>query len=141
MRVYVDAGVILCFITGDPPEMAEKARSMFEAADRRELVLALDAIILAEVVWVLQSFYKIDKRKIVQVLQAFIANDGVEMPDKSEGLYALALFAEKNVDFADALVSVHMNRDGVTGIFSFDKHFDRLPGITCLLPGRIPSTN
>ncbi len=138
MRAYVDANVILRFITGDPPEMAREAKALFEAADRGEITLALDEIIVVEVVWVLHSFYKIEKNKIKQVMQAFIANEGVEMADKMDILLALTLFADKNVDFADALVSVHMNQNDVRGIFTFDRDFDRLPGVKRLTPGPTP---
>jgi len=141
MRAYVDANVILRFITGDPPEMALKAKTLFEAADRGEVTLALDEIIVAEVVWVLHSFYKIEKDKIKQVMQTFIANKGIEMADKTGALLALTLFADQNVDFADALVSMHVNRDGVSGIFTFDRHFDRLPGVKRLTPGATSSTD
>jgi len=89
------------------------------------MTLVLDEIIVAEVVWVLQSFYKVERDKIKRVVQAFIANEGVEMADKMGVLLALMLFADKNVEFADALVSVHMNRDGVRTVFTFDKDFDR----------------
>ncbi len=135
MRAFVDANVILRFITGEPTEMAEQARTLFEAVEGGEMALAVDEIIVAEVVWVLDSFYEIEKRKISQVLQALLIHDGIEMADKTGVLEALTLFADKNVDFADALVSVHMTKSGVKGIFSFDKHFDRLPGVKRLNVG------
>ena len=42
---------------------------------------------------------------------------------------ALSIFADHRVDFADALVAARMSRRGISEVFSFDTHFDRLPGV------------
>jgi len=126
---YVDANVILRFLTGDPPEMAAQARALFEAAERGELTLRVEDIVIAEAVWVLQSFYRHPPAEIGRVLQELLSREGFEAADKPSLLAALALYAGKHVDFADALVAAHMAREGVGEIYSFDQHFDRLPGI------------
>ncbi len=134
-RAYVDSNVILRFLTGDPPEMAAQAHALFEAVEQGEVTLVLDDIVVAETVWVLQSFYGYPHDDIARVLQELFSHKGLEADDKPGLLAALHLFAEKNVDFADALVAVHMERRGMREIFSFDRHFDRLPGIIRLSPG------
>lgn len=97
--------------------------------------LVIDEIIVAEIVWVLRSFYGYSNHDIAQVVQEFLSHEGLESDDKPGLLAALNLFAEKNIDFADALVAVHMQQQGKQEIFSFDRDFDRLPGITRLTPG------
>ncbi len=134
-RAYVDSNVILRFLTGDPPEMAAQAHALFEAVEQGEVTLVLDEIVVAETVWVLQSFYGHPHHDIARVLQELLSHKGLEADDTLGLLAALHLFAEKNVDFADALVAVHMERRGMREIFSFDRHFDRLPGIIRQSPG------
>ena len=134
-RAYVDTNVILRFLTGDPPDLAAQARVLFDAVERGELVVVVDEIIVAETVWVLQSFYGYPPSEIARVLQELLSHDGLQMDDRVGLLTALSLFADKNVDFADALVAVHMGQQGVEMIFSFDHHFDRLPGIVRRSPG------
>ena len=56
--IWTDANVILCFITGDPPDMAEKVLELMARAEKGEAALRLSHIVAAEVVWVLYSFYK-----------------------------------------------------------------------------------
>jgi len=134
-RAYVDANVILRFLTGDPPDLAERARALFDAMERGEVTLLITEIVLAETVWVLQSFYGYPPQDIARVLREFLIHPGLEAEDKAGLLAALSLFADKNVDFADALVAVHMGRKDVQEVFSFDHHFDRLPGIIRRQPG------
>lgn len=108
--ISVDANVILRFLIGDPPDMALQARSLFEAVERREVMLWNDEIVLAEVVWVLHSFYQHGPERISPVLQELLNHEGIETEDKPGLLAALALFADRDIDFADALVAVHVDR-------------------------------
>lgn len=135
-RASVDANVILHFLTGDPPEMAAQARALFDAVDRGEITLVVEEIVVAETVWVLHSFYGYAHCNIGRVMQQLLSHPGLEADDKAGLLTALHLFAEKNVDFADALVAVHMERRGLQDILSFDSHFDCLPGIVRQSPGQ-----
>jgi len=134
-RCAVDANVILRFLTGEPADLAAQASALFDAVDRRQSTLVVDEITVADTVWVLQSFYGYTHRDIARVVQELLSHPGMEAEDKDGLLSALHLFAEKNVDFADALVAVNMERNGLGEIFSFDRHYDRLPGVTRLIPG------
>lgn len=135
MRAWVDANVILRFLTGDPTDMAQKARTLLEAADEGRVVLVVEDIVVAEVVWVLTSYYGYPASKVATTLQELLSHDGMECADKPSLLVALHLFSEKKVDFADALLAARMAGQGGGSIFSFDRHFDRLPGVTRLMPG------
>jgi predicted nucleic acid-binding protein len=134
-RFYVDANVILRFLTGDPPEMAAQARALFYAVEEGSVKLVIDEIIVAETVWVLKSFYGYPNQDIARIVRELLSHEGLEADDKPGLLAALSIFAEKNIDFADALVAVHMRQEGMQEIFTFDRDFDRLPSITRLTPG------
>ena len=140
-RAFIDANIIVRYLTDEPWEMAREAEALFEAAERGEVTLMLDEITVAEVVWVLSSFYKASREVIKESLLTFIANKGVLMDDEKGALLALTLYADMNVDFADALVSVHLSRNGVQDIVSYDKHFDRLPGVNRMSPKEFLATN
>jgi len=134
-HAFVDANVILRLFTNDPPEMADQAQNLFARVDAGEVRLHVPEIVVAEVVWVLQSFYHLSPDVISSLLQEFLSNEGLICEDKSKILIALSLFASKHIDLIDAFVSVQMNGEGIGEIYSFDQHFERLPGITRLNPG------
>ena len=136
-RVYIDANVILRFLTGDPPDMAAAARALFEAVEQGKVILVIDEIIVAEAVWVLKSFYGYPHDEIARILSELLSHDGLEAGNIPGLLVALDLFAEKNIDFADALVAVHMRERGILEIFSFDLHFDRVADVVRLSPDAV----
>lgn len=123
--VWVDANVLLRFITGDPPEMAAQALTLFQRAERGEVTLRLAPLVLAEVVWVLTSFYKLPKKRITEVLVPLLAAKGVwsESPDLL--MQALLSMSLANVDFVDAFLAETARRQGES-VCSFDNDFDRL---------------
>ena len=130
---YVDANVILRFLVGDPPDMAERAARLMQAVERGEVTLRVDDIIVAEVVWVLSSFYKYKVQEIATTLLELLAQDGIEVEDSI--LSALVLYSSKGIDFVDALLATRMQVHGVRQVFSFDRHFDRVAGLERLEPG------
>jgi len=130
----VDANVILRFLTKDPPEMAEAALKLFQKADAGEIALVLHAITAAEVVWVLESFYQHPKAQIAQVLEDFFNCDGLIIEQEAVLRESLELYHRRNLDFADALLAMLALHSGVSIIYSFDRHFDRVEGITRLTP-------
>ncbi len=131
----VDANVIIRLLTDQPPEMAEKAEQLFAAVDQGGITLFVADLVVAEVVWVLKSFYSFSPVEISTLLYDFLSNDGLQCEDKPGLLKALSIYKDKNIDFIDALLAVQMVRLGIVNIYSFDAHFDRLPGITRLTPG------
>lgn len=131
----VDANVLLRFLVGDPPEMAEQARRLFEAVDRGEIQLVLEEIVVAEVVWVLESFYGHPRGQIAEVLRSLLGHEGVLVDDRAGLLQALTTYADQGIDFADALLATNMQRRGLRELFSFDRDFDRLPAVDRRTPG------
>jgi len=133
----VDANVILRFLLDDPPEMAEQAAQVFQLVSDGRLQLLVDDLIVAELVWVLKSFYKKSVAEITAVLRQFLLADGIILTNQSVILQALALFETYNVDFIDALLTARMQKAGHDLLISFDKHFDRLPGVQRIHPQNI----
>ena len=135
LRVYVDTNVILRFLLNDPPEMAEKAAQVFEAAEKGEVTLVVNAIVIAEAIWVLQSFYKQSIPTISKAITDLILNEGILIEDKVTLLSALHLYEMRRIDFIDAWLAAIMQQQGIQQIFSFDEHFDRVAEIQRLEPG------
>lgn len=133
-KAYVDANVVLRFILNDPPGMARQASKLFLAANEGRLVLIVSLITVAEIVWVLESYYGHAKARIAETLTSFLSADGLEVPELILIITALDRYQSKNIDFADALLATQAINKGPAAIYSFDRHFDRIPGVTALKP-------
>ncbi len=128
-KVFIDANVVLRFITKDPPEMAEAALNIFKKAEAGEINLILIPLTVAEIVWVLESFYEYSKEKIAETLSEFFLCDGFEVEELDAIIDALNFYKEKNLDFADAFLAAIAIKRGNPYIYSFDDHFKRIAEI------------
>lgn len=134
-EAWLDANVVLRFLTADHPEMYARARAVMLRAERGEMRLRLSPLTVAEVVWTLDSFYGLPRQAIATRLTQFLSADGVEAEERDVLLQALLDYEEKNVDFVDAYLARHAERLGPSRVCTFDlKHFLRL-GVETVAPG------
>ena len=126
-RLWIDANVILRFLTKDPPDMAKRAAELMEKAENGEISLLVSPLVLAEVIWVLKSFYKYPTADISRVLLLFISAPGIETLDRELIIRSIELARDQNVDFADAYLSLQAESRNET-VCTFDAaDFKRLP--------------
>jgi predicted nucleic acid-binding protein len=126
-RLRVDANVLLRFLTGEPESLAERAARLIRRAEAGEVLLILTPLVVAEMVWVLKSFYRRSSTEIAHVLIPLLSADGLEVRDREILVGALELARDKNVDFVDAVLALEAVRDRET-VCSFDEtDFRRLP--------------
>ena len=59
--VFVDTNVFLRFFTNDLPEQAAAAEALFRRAAAGEIELVTNVMVIAELVWVLESYYRLPR--------------------------------------------------------------------------------
>jgi len=126
-RLRVDANVMLRFLTGEPELLAQRSARLMRSAEDGEVLLVLSSLVVAEIFWVLKSFYRRSLGEIAEVLIPLLSADGVEVQEKEILIGAIELARDKDVDFVDAVLALEAARDGET-VCTFDaKDFKRLP--------------
>ena len=122
---WLDANVLLRFLTGSPPELAERAARLLQMAQRGEISLRVHSVVVAEVVWGLESFYGYSREEISGVLVPLLEQPALRLEGARTVIRALEAMAENNVDFVDALLAETARSRGES-IASFDTDFGKL---------------
>ena len=130
----VDANIFLRYLTGDVPEQAAKARNLLERAERGEESLVTTVLTVAEIVWVLESVYELDRSSIRAKVVAILGLPGLTVEDQEILLQAIVWYEEKIVDIADCYSAAWMEHHGFEEVYPFDQDFDRFEGLTPLRP-------
>ncbi len=129
MREFLlDANVLVRFLVQDDPKQSAAAMALFEKAERREVRLHLDALVVGETVYVLMGRYERDRSEVVNVLLALIQNVGIETLEAEVVTDALQRFAATKVDFSDAWLasrSAQLHHP----VASFDRDFDKFKDV------------
>ena len=126
-RLWVDANVLLRFLTGEPDDMYEHSAELMARVEKGDAKLMISQLVLAEVIWVLKSFYKYSMEEIADALVSLLSASGVEAEDRQMMVRAVELAREKNVDYIDAHLALAAVAHGEE-VCTFDKtDFKRLP--------------
>src|SRR5690349_25158684 len=104
-RRIVDTNLIVRHLVQDHEKHAKAAAKLFDACDRGEIELVVLASVLAECVFVLESFYKHPRVEIAKVLSALIATPGIEMQQRAIHLDALSRYGATRVHFVDCIIA------------------------------------
>jgi predicted nucleic acid-binding protein len=121
-KYLLDTNVLLRFLLDDHPELSKAAAGLFQQAADEKCLLILTDLGIAEAVWVLTSFYKLERQKVAESLAKLLIKAGVHCPTLEPVLDALARFKATNCDFFDCYLAAQAASSGVA-IASFDKDF------------------
>jgi len=124
----LDANMVVRFLVQDDLKQSVAATALFEKAERREVALHLDALVVAEAVYVLTGRYGRSRTEVVNVLLAMIQNAGIVTREEEMVTDALRRFAACNVDFSDAWLAsrgAQLRRP----VASFDRDLDKFKDI------------
>lgn len=134
-RFFVDTNIFLRYLTNDIPAQANAVKELLWKAARGEIALETNTLVIAEIVWTLQSYYELPPEEIKDKVLGILNTPGLRVEDSDLVGRAILLYAEKNVDFIDAYNSCWMRDQGLTEVYTFDaRHYKRLEGISPLIP-------
>lgn len=128
--VFVDTNVFLRFLTNDVPAQAAAVEALFRRAAAGEVRLTTNAMVLAELVWVLKSYYRLGRPEVQERAMAVACMDGLLIPEVDVVIDAFLAYTDSNVDFIDAYNACWMRQRGLARVATFDKqHYSRLEGM------------
>lgn len=130
MSAFIDTNVLVRHLTGDPPDMAERATVFLASADE----LLLTDLVAAETVYVLESFYEAPRSQIAEAMRSLLAFHPIVCVDTPLLLRALEVYETDRIDFAEAYLVACAETTGVNEIASFDRSVDRVTTVRRIEP-------
>lgn len=91
-------------------------------------------LVLAECVYVLESFYEVERVRVAELMRAAIALPSIRVVDEPLLLRALELYELAGLDFADAYLVASAEVTGVEAVMSFDRGMDRVRTVARVEP-------
>lgn len=130
MRLFLETSVIIRFLLGDHPTQSPQAKRIIQKAQGKEIELFTNELVLAELTWVLKSFYKLPKEEIIKHLRSILSFSELKIDNRKVVEDAMEIFVTKNMDFfTDAYFAATVKCNNFDAILSFDHDFDKISGI------------
>jgi predicted nucleic-acid-binding protein len=103
------------------------ARATAALGGEEQLLLA--DLVLAECVYVLESYYEVERTRVAELMRAAISLPSVVTVDRASLLRALELYELERLDFAEAYLVAQAEATGVGEVLSFDRSIDRIASV------------
>lgn len=126
LTAFLDTNVLIRHLTGDPPALARRATAAL-AEDER---LLLTDLVLAECVYVLESFYEVEPTRVAELMRSALSLPSIEAVDPATLLRALEVYELDRLDFAEAYLVAEAEATEINEILSFDRTIDRIDTVT-----------
>ena len=116
----VDANIVLRYLLSDVDGLFVRSREIIE---NEKIYLPFEVI--AEIVYVLEKVYKVDRKEIADSLIGILKYPNIETMDFEVVAVALTCYDESRIDFVDSLLFGYRKVRGYT-IRSFDKKLNKI---------------
>ena len=127
-EVLLDTNVILRYALADDPLHQQQARRLFEQAGEGKLRLLVPSLVIAQVVWTLESFYRASREYITGLLQALFATPGVMAIEPRVTSRCIEIYRAHNIEIVDAYLVALAEETKTSVLATFNKKdFRRFP--------------
>ena len=127
-RRLIDTNLIIRHLVQDNEKQANVAEKLFDACDRGQVAIVVLPAVLAECVFVLESFYELERADIASALSRLISSPGVEIADATIHLDALDRYGRTKVHFVDCLIAATAAAEDIP-VASFDQDFRKFSDV------------
>lgn len=127
----LDTNIIIRFLTSDSPLQAEKVEGLLKKSATGSLVIP--DMIVAEIVYVLLSFYGLTKEEVIEKIGILLDYPKFKI-NKKLLKKTIEVFSEYNISFSDAYLCA-LNLTGKHNlIYTFDKKLEKIKKVITKTP-------
>jgi predicted nucleic-acid-binding protein len=130
VKAVLDTNVLVRHLTADPPEQAKRATAFLAGAEE----LLLSDIVVAELVYALDTVYRVERVRIAELLRAVIAFPPIVVLDEALLLRVLELYEQEKLDFVTSYLAASAERSGVGVVASFYRSLERIKSVRLIEP-------
>ncbi|MBI5123412.1 PIN domain-containing protein [Candidatus Roizmanbacteria bacterium] len=123
---FIDTNYFLRLLLKDDKKQFDTVYILFQQAVNQEIKIITSIIVFFEIYWVLSSFYKKNKLKIVKYLEKIIKMEFLEIENRQVLQETLILFENHTLDLEDCYNIAYAKGFSADEFSTFDKKINRL---------------
>ncbi len=118
---FIDTNYFIRLLLKDNKNQFKEVYYLFQKAIKREIKILTSTIVFFEIYWVLSSFYKKNKKKIIFFLKKILQMDFLEIENRELLQQSLILFEKTSFDLEDCFNIAFFKEKEIDGFLTFDK--------------------
>ncbi len=128
-KILIDTNLIIRFLVNDDLQKAARVKKILS---KNKATNVLPDLIIAEIIWVLSSYYELEKASIIKKIRALIHVRTIDC-NKTLIDQSLTNWEKYNISFVDSYLVAMAELKGLN-IYSYDFKFDKVASVTRLEP-------
>lgn len=128
--IALDTNVLIRFLVEDDPVQCRQAKALIRRAIASGEPCFVSEVVLCEIVWVLESSYRVERVEIGRVLDRLLRAQRLRFRSSERLARALAAYTSGRGDFADYWIREAAGEGGCESVATFDRALLREPGFT-----------
>lgn len=126
-KYFIDTNIFLRVLVKEDEKSFIDCVNFLEKIKNGKAKGYTSSLVLAEINWVLMSFYKFPKDRVIEALEGVMALKGLKIIDKGDITLAVKLYRQNKIKFIDAMIaSLDIVANKSVTIVSYDKDFEKL---------------
>lgn len=127
MDYFIDTNIFLRVFVKENEKTFKECYGFLKFVENKKIKACTSVLVLVEIDWVLESFYKFKKEKAIEALESISKLRGLKIVDETNFPLALELYKKYNIKFIDALIASSPKIiSGETTVVSYDRDFEKL---------------
>ena len=118
--IGLDTNVVVRYLTHDDPVQTTAAVRVMDSLSS-ESPGFISLVVIAELIWVLESSYRFTKKEIEQTVETLLRSEELVLERAETVSQALRLFHASRADFADCLIERCGHAAGCKDTITFDR--------------------
>jgi predicted nucleic acid-binding protein len=133
---FIDTNIILRYLLNDHPTQSPASAHLIGAIAGGLVQAWTTDLVIAEAVWVLSNprNFTLSRTDIRDLLLPIIGLPDLDVPSKALYVRIFDFYTSLPIDFIDAYNAAHAELQSPPAMYSYDRHFDRVPTVTRLEP-------
>lgn len=125
--IAADSNIFLRWLVADDKAKADAIGEFLKRAEKTGEPIWVADLVMGEVVWVLQRFYKLNPEDVVDMVGQLLNTPMLSFENRERLMESLELFRMHGVDFTDCYIAASAQEKACDGVLSYDRDFCKLP--------------
>lgn len=129
---FLDTNIFLRHLLNDNPVHSRACHALFQSIERQELTAWTSALAIAEIVFVLSNpkTYAVDRTTIRDTVLPLLGLSHLKLEHKQLYPRVFELYTSHPIDYIDAYHAALAEHVEQREIYSYDRHFDSVAGLS-----------
>ena len=127
--IFIDTNIFLRYFEEKESSECNRVEELFHAIISGEVTCFTNTMVISEIIWVLDKYYGWDRQEICDNIELILNTPNIKIKERSILHYAISIYRQYGFDFIDSYNYSYIKANNSSGIYSYDKHFDKLASL------------